>query len=267
MLADGRLRGNGRDCASRASRTGRCPAATDTLRLSTAPASGMPTAGRSVRASAGAAPGLRRPAPTRSVRTRRRRTGSRRRSSAPSTHTPRSFSSRSVRARLVTAMTGTVSAAPLAAFATVALRPTARSFGTITACAPNASALRRQAPRLCGSVTPSSTSSSAGSAQVRQHVVERHVRPLRIDDRDHALVRRVCRRASRAARRRRACTATPLPFARAARSRMRASCRRRVDINRFDGLRTLAQPRDDGVKSEQGARGGHGLGRMACGCR
>jgi hypothetical protein len=64
---------------------------------------------------------------------------------------------------LVTVTTGTVSAAPLAAFATVALTPTARSFGTITACAPNASALRRQAPRLCGSVTPSSTSSSASS--------------------------------------------------------------------------------------------------------
>ena len=41
-----------------------------------------------------------------------------------------------------------------------ALMPTAWSFGAITACAPAPSATRRQAPRLCGSVTPSSTSSS-----------------------------------------------------------------------------------------------------------
>ena len=60
--------------------------------------------------------------------------------------------------------TGTVSAAPHAALATVALTPTARSLGTITACAPNASALRRHAPRLCGSVTPSNTSSSSGAS-------------------------------------------------------------------------------------------------------
>ena len=74
----------------------------------------------------------------------------------------RSFSSRMVRARLVTVMYGTVSAAPLATFAAVALRPTARSFGTITACAPTPSATRRQAPRLCGSVMPSRISSSGG---------------------------------------------------------------------------------------------------------
>src|SRR3990172_355016 len=57
-----------------------------------------------------------------------------------------------------------VSAAPLATFDTVAPMPAARSLGAITACAPAASATRRQAPRLCGSVTPSSTSSSAGPA-------------------------------------------------------------------------------------------------------
>ena len=57
---------------------------------------------------------------------------------------------------------GTVSAAPLATLATVAFKPTAWSFGAITACAPAPSAARRQAPRLCGSVTPSSTSSSGG---------------------------------------------------------------------------------------------------------
>ena len=48
----------------------------------------------------------------------------------------------------------------------VAFKPTARSFGTTTACAPKTSALRRHAPRFCGSVTPSRTSSSAGSGQV-----------------------------------------------------------------------------------------------------
>ena len=58
---------------------------------------------------------------------------------------------------------GTVSAAPLATLATVALMPTAWSFGAITACAPAPSATRRQAPRLCGSVTPSRTRTSAGS--------------------------------------------------------------------------------------------------------
>ena len=73
----------------------------------------------------------------------------------------------SVRARLVTMKYGTVSAAPLATLATVALMPTAWSFGAITACAPAPSATRRQAPRLCGSVTPSSTSSSGGPSTRR----------------------------------------------------------------------------------------------------
>ncbi len=110
--------------------------------------------------------------------------------SAPRIQTSRSLRSRSVRARLVTVTSGTVSAAPLAALATVALSPTARSFGTMSACAPNASALRRQAPRLCGSVTPSSTSSSAGSVERFEHVVERDVRHRRIDRRHDALMPR-----------------------------------------------------------------------------
>ena len=55
---------------------------------------------------------------------------------------------------------GTVSAAPLATLATVALMPAAFFCGAITAWAPAPSATRRQAPRLWGSVTPSSTSSS-----------------------------------------------------------------------------------------------------------
>src|SRR5665647_2693550 len=44
--------------------------------------------------------------------------------------------------------------------------PTARSLGAITACTPSASALRKHAPRLCGSCTPSSTSSNGGSLRV-----------------------------------------------------------------------------------------------------
>src|SRR5450830_1736579 len=83
-------------------------------------------------------------------------------SAMPISQTPRSLRSRMVRARLVTVMYGTVSAAPLATLAAVAFKPTARSFGTITACAPTPSATRRQAPRLCGSVMPSSISSSGG---------------------------------------------------------------------------------------------------------
>lgn len=70
-------------------------------------------------------------------------------------HTFASCSIRMVRARLVTRISGTFSAAPLATFFAVALSCAERSFGTITACTPAASALRRQAPRLCGSVTPS----------------------------------------------------------------------------------------------------------------
>src|SRR3990167_5490925 len=74
----------------------------------------------------------------------------------------RSFSSLSVRARLVTMKYGMVSAAPLATLATVALMPEAWSLGAMTACTPAPSATRKQAPRLCGSVTPSSTRISGG---------------------------------------------------------------------------------------------------------
>ena len=44
-----------------------------------------------------------------------------------------------------------VSAAPAATLRTVAFIPAARSFGTTTASAPQASAVLMQAPRLCGS--------------------------------------------------------------------------------------------------------------------
>ena len=75
----------------------------------------------------------------------------------------RSFSSFKVRAKLVTMKYGTVSAAPLDTLATVALMPTAWSLGAITACAPAPSAQRKHAPRLCGSVTPSSTKINGAS--------------------------------------------------------------------------------------------------------
>jgi hypothetical protein len=84
-------------------------------------------------------------------------------SSAPTTQISRSFSQRRVRARFVTWISGSVSAAPDATLRTVGVRPAARSRGTMTAFAPAASALRRQAPRLCGSCTPSNTRSSGGA--------------------------------------------------------------------------------------------------------
>ena len=164
------------------------PAATETLRLATVPESGMPTmrsqSSRVRRRSPDpSAPSTQATGPVTSASNRLSPPAS-----APRIHTPFDLRSRSVRARLVTVMTGTVSAAPLAAFATVALTPTARSLGTMTACAPNASALRRHAPRLCGSVTPSSTSSSAGSDERLDHVVERHRRVRRGDDGHDALM-------------------------------------------------------------------------------
>ncbi|MCY1173873.1 hypothetical protein D9M73_140520 [compost metagenome] len=84
----------------------------------------------------------------------------------PTTHKPRCWSFSRVRARLVTATSGITSAAPQAIFRTTGVRVADLSFGTITASAPAASAERRQAPRLCGSVTPSSTSNN-GAPSVR----------------------------------------------------------------------------------------------------
>ena len=79
---------------------------------------------------------------------------------------PRSLSSRSVRARLTTAMNGTDSAAPAATLRTMGVRPVARSRGAMTAVTRAASAVRRHAPRLCGSWTPSRINSSGGPAAV-----------------------------------------------------------------------------------------------------
>ena len=169
---------------------------------------------------------------------------------------PRSFISRIARDRFVTATTGTVSAAPHAALATVALTPTARSLGTITACAPNASALRRQAPRLCGSVTPSSTSSSGGVVAGFEDVVQRHVRQRIVDDGHHALVAPVAGQR-----------VEPRGVDRMNRTRRRFGARdeiadarvlpAREHIEIVHGIRPLAQAGGDGVESEQGAGGGH----------
>ena len=59
-----------------------------------------------------------------------------------------------------------VLAAPEAAFMATSVKPTARSFGAMTAWTPAASATRKQAPRLRGSVMPSSTSRNGGSSSV-----------------------------------------------------------------------------------------------------
>ena len=66
-----------------------------------------------------------------------------------------------VRARLVTLTTGMRSAAPAEVLRTVAFTGAALSLGITTAVTPAAAALRRQAPRLCGSCTPSRISTNA----------------------------------------------------------------------------------------------------------
>ena len=82
--------------------------------------------------------------------------------SRPTTNTPAALSPCRVRTRLVTRATGTRAAAPADTFHADAVTPAARRSGTSTPCAPNAPADRRTAPRLRGSVTPSSATISAG---------------------------------------------------------------------------------------------------------
>ena len=125
----------------------------------------------------------------------------------------------------MTAITGTVSAAPLAAFATVALSPTARSFGTIDRLGAErvgAAQARAEIVRI-GDAVEHEQQRRLG--EIGQHVVERHVRPLRVDDRDHALMRRVTGQRREA----RGIDAHEPPRrrlrARALKSRARASCR------------------------------------------
>ena len=105
---------------------------------------------------------------------------------------PASPISSSARARLTTRAHGTRSSAPDAALATTPLSGGEwRSWVTMPT-APNAAAERRIAPTLCGSVTWSSTSSTARSGALGEHVVEPHVLE-RLDLDHHALVRRVVR--------------------------------------------------------------------------
>src|ERR1019366_3722122 len=72
---------------------------------------------------------------------------------------PRCLRSSSVRLILVTRTTGRCSSAPAAALATTSVMPAARRSGMMMAPAPAAWAVRMTAPRLCGSSTPSSTTS------------------------------------------------------------------------------------------------------------
>ena len=169
---------------------------------------------------------------------------------------PRSFISRIARDRLVTATTGTVSAAPQAALATVALTPTARSLGTITACAPNASALRRQAPRLCGSVTPSSTSNNSGAS-----AVSRTSSSVTCGSASSTTATTPwCWPWPASASRRAPSTGRTFTFARfGARDEV---AQPRVlppgeHIKLVHGIGALAQARGDRVEAEQGASGGH----------
>src|SRR5262245_46234876 len=83
--------------------------------------------------------------------------------STPTTHNPRSFNSSISGTRLVTRATRTYSTAPAEVLATVSLRPAARCSGMKTPSTPAHSQVRRTAPRLCGSSTPSSSTTRGGS--------------------------------------------------------------------------------------------------------
>src|SRR5699024_5195751 len=67
-----------------------------------------------------------------------------------------------VRLRLVTCATGIRARVPAEVFHAVMFTPAERRSGMTTPCAPKAVADRMIAPRLCGSVTPSRTTMSAG---------------------------------------------------------------------------------------------------------
>src|SRR5947209_10999811 len=90
------------------------------------------------------------------------------RSSSPSPSSPAIIRPASaydvrVRTRLVARATGRCASAPALAFQAEGVTPTARRSGTSTPWAPNAAAERAIAPKLCGSVTPSTATRSACS--------------------------------------------------------------------------------------------------------
>ena len=98
-----------------------------------------------------------------------------------------------MRAMFVTLAMGRCSLAPAEALVTVPVTLAARRSGMTTPFAPAASAVRRIAPRLCGSSTPSRTITSEYSARLRRDHVFEIVVLLGRRNRDHALVRGVAR--------------------------------------------------------------------------
>lgn len=80
--------------------------------------------------------------------------------SSPTTKTPRCLSALSVWVRFDAMATGVRAAAPAEVFHALAVRPTERRCGTITPWPPNAATERMIAPRLRGSVIPSSATRS-----------------------------------------------------------------------------------------------------------
>ena len=82
--------------------------------------------------------------------------------SRPTTKQPSFFASSIVRARFVTCAMGSRAAAPAEDFHADAVMPAARRSVIKTPDAPNAAADRTIAPKLRGSVTPSSATSNIG---------------------------------------------------------------------------------------------------------
>ena len=202
------------------------PAATETFRLSTVPPIGMPTMRSQdsrVRRRRPCAFGAQHPR-HRAAR-RRRRTGSRRRCRRRGSRRPAPSARAIARARLVTVTTGTVSAAPLAAFATVALTPTARSFGhddRVRAERVGVAQARAEVVRVGDAVEHQQ---QRRLAQALEHVVERDVRRRRRRRAPPRPGGAACPASSRRRASSTACSAMPAALARVVRSRMRASWR------------------------------------------
>ncbi len=159
---------SGRRC--RTASNSRMPVATDTFRLAyAARASASTPVDRRSCASVRAVLCLRRRARARSAAADRPHSKSpaRRRPRRPPKHLA-AFSHSSRRTRLLTCTMNSDSAAPLAALRATSLSGALRRFGSSTAPTPAASALRRHAPRLRGSITPSSASSNNGCGNVGQ---------------------------------------------------------------------------------------------------
>ena len=143
------------------SRTGRCPAPPRRSGSRRALRAGCAPASRSARASGVAGPRLRHPEPRRADRVRSSSNNDWSASSgcAPRSSTPASLN-RPSRARGSSQRSAAMSQRRRRRLcAATAVSAAERSRGTTTALTPAASPLRRQAPRLRGSVTPSSSNS------------------------------------------------------------------------------------------------------------